>query len=144
MPNSKQLSFTPTPTQNKYRPFLNTKFSTWLFKIAYNTYADYCEKNPYLKEVEYKENDMEYFIANNNDIHDRVTAVLEKKELKAMIENLPDEMRTLIILKYYNGFSYSEIGKIMGISSDRVKWKLHNSVERLKKSFNNIEGGAGD
>jgi RNA polymerase sigma-70 factor, ECF subfamily len=114
----------------KYKFVAGVKFSTWLFKIAYNRYIDYLKKSPVNRETCLDEAATE--LPSAADTHDSACKNMESSNLRLMLNQLPGEMKTLIILRYYNDFSYSEIGEIMGMSLVTVKWKLHNSVKKLK------------
>jgi len=126
---------------DKYRSYFNSKFSTWLFKIAYNTYLDYVRKRPADREAAYEE--AAAGIPCEKDMLDRVVQQLDAKKLKQKIDELPAEMKSLIVLRYFKDFSYSDIGKIMGMGPKTVKWKLHNAMERLKKTLKTAEVGMG-
>lgn len=100
---------------------------TWLFKIARNTYITYVksekrsnEKSIYENEVKCKRDDF---------------AVLDERTvIKKVLYKLSEEERSLIILRDINGFSYSEISKIMDFSEGKVKIGLH----RARKKFRNM------
>lgn len=48
------------------------------------------------------------------------------------IENLPIEEKTIIMLRDWEGYSYSEIEGIMKLSPSSVKVKIHRIREKLK------------
>lgn len=114
----------------RYRPVAGAKFSTWLFKIAYNVYIDYLKKSPVNRETSMEESTVGLTL--DSDVHDSAWRNIESAGLRLMLDQLPGEMKSLIILKYYKEFSYSEVGEIMGMNTVTVKWKLHNSVKKLK------------
>lgn len=123
----------------KYRPVLGAKFSTWLFRIAYNTYIDYV-KRPGARESAYDE--AAGGMASGEDIHESVEKRIDRQFMRQCVNELPCEMKTLVILRYFGGFGYPEISEITGMSVKKVKWKLHSSLEKLKKNFDSRKGGA--
>ncbi len=124
----------------RYRSVTGVKFSTWLFKIAYNRYIDYLKKSPADRETCLDEAAME--LSSAADTHDSAWKNMRNENLRRMLDQLPDEMKMLVILRYYSDFSYSAIGKIMGMSLVTVKWKLHNSVKKLKSLL--VDNGGED
>ncbi|MCX7711087.1 MAG: RNA polymerase sigma factor [Clostridia bacterium] len=124
---------------DKYKALFGAKFSTWLFRIAYNTYIDHVRKFS-LQLNEPLEN---YFhsLATDDHVHTEVSRKLDMEELSRVMGNLPPEMKSLIALRYLNELSYEDIGQIMGMTSKTVKWKLHNAMDKLKKLISNQNGG---
>lgn len=123
---------------NRYNPIRGVKFSTWLFKIAYHTYIDYIRKLSGKKEVALDET----FGLPDKAVtsEELILTQVECEELNQKLHTLPQEMRTLLILRYMNGFGYSEIGKITGIQESKVKSRLHYSLKKLKSLYA-LEGG---
>jgi RNA polymerase sigma-70 factor (ECF subfamily) len=48
---------------------------------------------------------------------------------------IPEKQRTVIVLKFYQGFKYSEIADILGCPLGTVKTRMHKGLKRLKKSL---------
>ncbi|MCP4130088.1 MAG: sigma-70 family RNA polymerase sigma factor [bacterium] len=117
---------------SKFR--FKSKFSTWLFQIAYNNSITWLKKKS-------KESNMELKTELKNDVfsdqyqHNH-TDDIEKKELSEMINNalnsLRSEYRLAIHLFYSNENSYSEIAGIMGIPINSVKSHLRRGKEMLR------------
>jgi len=51
--------------------------------------------------------------------------------LRAVFQELPDQMRRCCILRYEKGFKYQEIADVMGISIETVKAHLYQARRRL-------------
>lgn len=124
---------------DKYRSGFGAKFSTWLFKIAYNEFLNFVQRNPAKKEVLLDES--VYQITDSSDVDEAVEKRLLKQAMRTKMKNLPEDMMTLIILRYYNEFSYQEISAITGMHTGKVKWKLHDALEKLRDSMKAAEGG---
>ncbi|MBR6920998.1 MAG: RNA polymerase sigma factor [Clostridia bacterium] len=56
----------------------------------------------------------------------------EKEELHNAIKSLPDKVRTVITLHYFEGLSVAEIADKMRISVGTVKWHLSDGRKRLR------------
>ena len=108
-----------------------SKFSTWIYKIAYNTCLDRLKKS--------KKDDLnisiDEFSSHLIKTMDNALSALEDKERKLTIQNclnlLPREENFLLTLFYFEDQSLEEIGKVMGITANNVKVKLFRSRQKL-------------
>ena len=123
----------------KYHVIFGVKFSTWLFKIAYNEYLNHVQRNPSVKEVGFDESIQ--LNTDYSDICETVENMLLRQTLRIKLKQLPEDMKTLITMRYYSGFSYQEIASITGMHYGKVKWKLHDALEKLKNTMKAVEGG---
>ena len=60
---------------------------------------------------------------------------LEKKEttsqVRLIIANMPENLRQILILAYFNQFSYKQMARILSIPIGTVKSRLHTAVGRF-------------
>jgi RNA polymerase sigma-70 factor (ECF subfamily) len=49
------------------------------------------------------------------------------------VDRLPDFLRQVVILAYYQGLKYREIGDILGIPVGTVKSRLHAALVKLQE-----------
>ncbi len=118
---------------DKFSPLRGAKFSTWLYRIAYNTYVDYLRKNGRAKHTSLE--NVEMTLDSKYDLQDKIIKKEEKEYLYCKLDKLSGNMKMLITLRYLNGFSYSEISRITGISKTKVKSRLHYSMKKLRKLY---------
>jgi RNA polymerase sigma-70 factor, ECF subfamily len=60
----------------------------------------------------------------------------ERRELvRAAVERLPDFLRQVLLLAYYQGLKYREIADALGIPVGTVKSRLHAALQRLHESW---------
>ena len=52
-------------------------------------------------------------------------------EVKAALDLLPENLRTVLVLKEYGELNYKEIGRALGISEGNVKVRVFRARERL-------------
>jgi len=124
---------------NKFKG--DSKFSTWIYRVAYNTCLDRLKKNKrqaYTVEInEYTEHQVKTL--------DNALDQLEAKEREQSIQDclalLPSEDSFLLTLYYFEELSLDEIGKIVGLKPNNVKVKLFRSRKKLatilKKKLDN-------
>ncbi|MHC4558299.1 MAG: RNA polymerase sigma factor [Planctomycetota bacterium] len=64
---------------------------------------------------------------------------LEKNEtalrVGRVIEDMPENLREILILAYFNGFSYKQMADILSIPIGTVKSRLHTAVGRFAKEW---------
>ncbi|MBF7092654.1 sigma-70 family RNA polymerase sigma factor [Flavobacterium sp. ALJ2] len=114
---------------NKFKG--DSKFSTWIYKIAYNTSLDYLKKNK-KDESNVVIDELKGYLVKTTD---NALSILEDQERKQDIQNclnlLSSEESFLLTLFYFDDQSLNEIGKIMDISVNNVKIKLFRSRKKL-------------
>lgn len=71
-------------------------------------------------------------------------ARLEAKELRQMVQDclsrLEEEFRTVIVLRDVQGFSYAEIGSMLGIADGTVKSRISRARESVKDCLKRLKG----
>lgn len=109
----------------------DSKFSTWIYKIAYNTSLDRLKKNKkHLKDVAIDE-----FTENQLKTIDNALDHLEKKEREQAIQDcialLPSDDSFLLTLYYFDEQTLEEISKTMELTPNNIKVKLFRSRKKL-------------
>lgn len=117
----------------------DSKLSTWIATIAYNTAISWYRKKSISEETELPETQQ---IVNPGL---EAQEIMEKNELKRLIlkkvEELPGHYRTIVTLYHLEEFSYKEIEEITGLPEGTVKTHLFRARKLLKEklSFVNIK-----
>lgn len=62
------------------------------------------------------------------------------RELKRHLDELPEKLKVVLVLKEYSGMSYKEIGKVLGISEGNVKVRAFRAREALLARFGGDDG----
>ena len=61
--------------------------------------------------------------------------LFSEAEVKAAVENLPENFRMAVLLADVEGFSYKEIAEIMDIPIGTVMSRLHRGRKALEKAL---------
>ena len=110
----------------------NSKFESWLLKIACNHCKDYFKSKSYRERSESIEiNDVE--LKDKEVVVDILERNERRKEVKKAVDSLPKMQKEAIILKYYNDLKIQEISEITGENINTIKSRLFNGVKNLKK-----------
>lgn len=116
---------------------IESKFSTYLYRIAYNMTIDYLRKEK-RSVVDYQAN-YDFYLENKENRNSQQTLNKERQLslLEKEIDLLPDEDRLLIHLYYFNDHSIAEVSTIVSHSESNVKTRLY----RIRKVLqDNLKG----
>jgi RNA polymerase sigma-70 factor (ECF subfamily) len=114
----------PNPDEAKY----------WLIRVVKNAALNYAKRKVRERKA--------YQRAFREDVRIEETgenALLKKEsreEVRKALEKLPENLRTVIILKEYGELNYKEIGRTLGISEGNVKVRVFRARERLTALLN--------
>ena len=97
---------------------------SYLFTIAYHQMIDHIRKN---RRVSLRDEfgEEERGTVNSNQDSNRI--------LHEALAKLTGKQRSLVMLKDYEGYSYAEIGEIMGLNESQVKVYLHRARLLLRE-----------
>lgn len=117
-----------------------SKFSTWLFRIAFNETVSRLRKKKH-DVISLDEQKFSYLeVSDTENILNELDELEKQETVKLAIDKLPDIDRSLITLYYNQDCSIKEIAEIMKLSESNVKIKLFRARkqlwEKLKHAFN--------
>ena len=118
-------------------------FVTWCKQIAYHRCTAYFRKR---KELLVDENEDGYSVFDTieeENIEFIPDAALDHEDLRQtiiqMINNLPEEQKSAIVLRYFNEISVKEIAEIQGVTEGTVKSRLNYGRKAIKQSVEEYE-----
>lgn len=110
-----------------------SEFSTWLYRIVYNTALNRVKSKRY--RTDRKSDSIDQFY----DLKSESRTGLEKKETSGivaeLVNSLPEKYSAVIDLFYMQGLSIEEISEITGESVSNVKVKLFRARKQLKEKI---------
>ena len=115
----------------------DSQFYTWLYRIAVNTAKNYLvarSRRPPLSDVDLA--DAEYY-SGSDRLKDVGTPEnqLFRDELEAVIntaiEELPEDLRTAVTLREYEGLSYEDIAAVMDCPVGTVRSRIFRGRESI-------------
>jgi len=59
----------------------------------------------------------------------------QRSELLAAVDELPEEQRTVVALRYFLGLSEHEVAETLGVPQGTVKSRTARALERLRESY---------
>lgn len=101
----------------------NSKFTTWIYRIAYNTYVSH-HRNQKQADSLSAAATMESGLNSDQSF--------KYQELYTALNRLTDKERTAILLYYMQGYAINEIAEITETSIDAIKAQLSRGRKHLK------------
>lgn len=106
----------------------SSKFSSWVFKIAYNTGLDYIKKTKRTDPLEGKE----YNISTNENIEADISKKELRKSLVGLIEKLGEGEQVIMTMYYFEEMTIKEMAEITTFSETNIKTKLHRARKKIR------------
>ncbi len=123
----------------------DSQFYTWLYRIAVNTAKNYLlarNRRPPANDVDAA--DADYYEGSDRlrDI-DSPENLLYRDELEAVVDNaikdLPEDLRTAVTLREFEGLSYEEIAEVMDCPVGTVRSRIFRAREAIDEKVKVLE-----
>ncbi|MES2213433.1 MAG: RNA polymerase sigma factor [Patescibacteria group bacterium] len=115
------------------------KFSSWIYRIAHNTYVNALKKQSrsplYMFDFD--------TLISHTVVDDPIVKEREQKEMRKIVdaglEKLSPNYREILVLYYLEEFSYQEISDILRIPIGTVGIRLSRAKAALRKSYADLK-----
>lgn len=105
-----------------------SKFRTWLYRIAVNTALDHVRSAPPGEAVPVEDD-----VAFTNSLGtEKLVAAEVWRKVSARLAELPPRQRLVVELRVFHELSFDEIAAIVDSSEDAAKVNYHHAVKRLR------------
>jgi RNA polymerase sigma factor (sigma-70 family) len=128
--------------QNRAKYDTRIKFSTWLYAIATNLVKDryrHRTRHPQISldaENEATGGDFRENLPEQNPTPSEFLQATERAEaVRKAVGQLPEELRTPLILSEYEELSHAEIGEVLGCSAKAVETRIYRARKQLRASL---------
>lgn len=98
---------------------------TWFYRIIVNEALQYIRQNK--KEMVCDPQEMKEPVYEE-------PAFSEEKEVYQKVQGLPEKLRTIIVLRFYEELSLKEIAEVTGENLSTVKSRLYKGLAELERS----------
>ena len=112
------------------------KFSAWITRIAHNLVIDQfrIERN----ENAISNDDVEFDILNDaklseGTVENRMVNEQVLKEVRMLIDELPDCQREVVFMRYYQDLSFKEIADMTGVSINTALGRMRYAVLNMRR-----------
>lgn len=114
----------------------NGKFLSWVLRIAHNQVIDHFRQTKQQNNV--TESDAGYDIINtrrfaDNTIEDRIVTEQIETDLRKLVENLPEEQKEVVMMRYFGDLSFKEIAEQTDVSINTALGRMRYALINLRK-----------
>lgn len=117
-----------------------SKFSTWLYRIAHNTYLDWLRKNAAGTQSRPDQWWQECIDKNHGPFVNVAERQLAQR-IYEMVDKLDEDKKHVVHLHYYQGLSIRETAKVLNIATSTVKYRLREVFKILRPKIGIEENG---
>jgi len=113
----------------------NAKFTTWLFRIANNAVIDKLRQLQRKNKVFPIGEMLNEPPSQEPSSHHQVVLGETRGQMSQVLSTLSERQRSMVILKYYEGFSVKEIADVFDCATGTVKATLFQAIRHLKNGL---------
>jgi len=110
---------------------MESEFSTWLFRIAYNETLNFIQKQQ--KETDFNQTaeKIDYEDAATGSDHPKSTQI--QIALDHAVKQLPEKQRFVFMLRYFEALNYEKIAAITGTTVGGAKANYHQAIKKMEQ-----------
>ena len=114
----------------------DSKFSTWLYRIASNVCLDFLRsrsRHPQVSLSTVDEDDRATFELPDmrQNPEEQLMKKLGMEAVRRGLEQLPEQQRQILVLRELGGLSYAELAQTLGLEEGTVKSRIFRARKRL-------------
>jgi len=122
----------------------DASFSTWLYRIASNCASSFMARRSRQRCDVLPEPDAVVETAPDNDPSLRAEESSLRQTIERALEQLPQRLRSVVVLKHLEDLSIREIAERLGISESATKVRLHRARNTLRRLLPGALADGGD
>ena len=112
------------------------RFLSWVMRIAHNQVIDHFraeKQNPNINESNAGYDIIGSQRLTESSIEERLVGEQIEADLRRLVEELPEEQREVVRLRYYGGLSFKEIADHTGVSINTALGRMRYALINLRK-----------
>ena len=107
----------------------------WIYAITYNHCISWLKKKNKLKMQDFELAGRE-LAEDNSELDLKILNEIRLENLKLLMHELSEADRTILLMRYQDGFAVKDIAKILDLGESAVKMRLKRSRDRLSDLVN--------
>lgn len=114
----------------------NGKFLSWVMRIAHNLIIDHFRRLKQMNTLSNDDFESDLFNSSklsDSTIEDTMIRVQIRKDVRKLIEQLPDDQREVVILRHYSGLSFKEIADLTDVSINTALGRMRYALINMRK-----------
>lgn len=114
----------------------NGKFLSWVLRIAHNQVIDHFRQTKQQNNL--SESDAGYDILNtrkfsDTNVEDKLVSQQIESDLRRLVENLPEEQKEVVMMRYFGDLSFKEIAEQTNVSINTALGRMRYALINLRK-----------
>ncbi|HAD57354.1 MAG TPA: RNA polymerase subunit sigma-24 [Alistipes sp.] len=114
----------------------NGKFLSWVLRIAHNQVIDHFRQAKQQNNL--SESDAGYDILNmkrfaDTTVEDRMVSEQIENDLRKLVDNLPEEQKEVVMMRYFGDLSFKEIAEQTNVSINTALGRMRYALINLRK-----------
>ena len=111
------------------------KFLPWVMRIAHNLVIDHFRKNNRMPKFN-NSGDFDIFSVLSDGALNAEGELVQSQiveDIRALVEELPEEQKTVLVMRMYNDMSFKEISENTGVSINTALGRMRYALINLRK-----------
>ena len=112
-----------------------SKFLPWVMRIAHNLIIDHFRRNKKMPLFRETEEFSIFSIMSDQSltIENQLITEQVEKDLKRIIEELPEDQREVVMMRMYQDLSFKEIAELTGVSINTALGRMRYALLNMRK-----------
>jgi RNA polymerase sigma-70 factor (ECF subfamily) len=113
------------------------KFAPWLMRIAHNMAIDHFRRNKRYPTIVMDDESAfleTRLVSYQNGENEKIKAELQQ-QIRALIKQLPDTQRQVLVMRHFAGLSFQEIADLTGVSINTALGRMRYALINIRKKL---------
>jgi len=118
------------------RYYDNGKFLSWVMRIAHNLIIDHFRRVKQMNTISNDNYELDLFNTKKmaeDTVEDNMIRKQIQKDVRKIINLLPDDQREVVILRHYAGMSFKEIAQLTDVSINTALGRMRYALINMRK-----------
>jgi len=118
------------------RYYDNGKFLSWVMRIAHNLIIDHFRRVKQMNTISNDNYESDLFNTKKmaeDTVEDNMIRKQIQKDVRKIINLLPDDQREVVILRHYAGMSFKEIAQLTDVSINTALGRMRYALINMRK-----------
>ena len=114
----------------------NGKFSAWITRIAHNLIIDYYRQEKSENTVSADDDDVNFLNRKDlcdDNIEDKIVVDQIHRDVKRIVDALPDSQREVLVMRYYRNMSFKEIADATNVSINTALGRMRYAILNMRR-----------
>jgi RNA polymerase sigma-70 factor (ECF subfamily) len=114
------------------------KVSSWIMQVAHNTSLDWLKKRKVdsfaadFEDQQTQQKIFQHLQDQSSPSPEAIVELMSPSRMSELVNKLDVKYRTVIVLRFLEGYSFKEIAKILNLPLSTVKFRKHYALQLIK------------